>query len=56
LIVVTAEARNPNESINKATYKINGRIKIPNVCEKLDIPWIDTFQLLRRLNIKLGLI
>ncbi len=56
LIVVTAEARNPNESINKATYKINGRIKIPNVCEKLDIPWIDTFELLRRLDVRLGLI
>ncbi len=56
LTVVTAEARNPNESINKATYKTNGRIKIPNVCEKLDIPWIDTFELLRRLDVRLGLI
>jgi len=56
LTVVTAEIRNPNEPINKSTHKINGQIKIPNVCEKLNIPWIDTFELLRRLNVRLGLI
>ena len=58
LIVVTAEARNPNESesINRVTQKINGQIKIPNVCEGLKVPWIDTFELLRRLNVRLGLI
>lgn len=56
LIVVTAEIKNPNEPIDKITQKIKGQIKIPNVCEKVKIQWIDTFQLLRRLNIKLGLI
>ncbi|MCE5294476.1 MAG: DUF4411 family protein [Chlamydiales bacterium] len=58
LTVVTAEARNQNEneSINKDSQKINGKIKIPNVCERLNVPWIDTFELLRRLNVRLGLI
>lgn len=32
------------------------RILIPNVCEVFDIEWIDTIELLRRLNVTFGMI
>lgn len=33
---------------------IKKKIPIPNVCEEFDIPYIDTFGMLRRLNVKLS--
>lgn len=33
---------------------IKNRIPIPNACQALNIPYINTFEMLRRLNIRLG--
>jgi len=44
LIVVTQEAYNPNTQ---------SKIKIPNVCKEFEIEYINTFELLRRLNFKM---
>jgi len=44
-IVVTQEKPEP-ESKKK--------VKIPDVCDHFRVPWIDTFEMLRRLRIKFG--
>jgi len=44
-IVVTQEKPEP-ESKKK--------VKIPDVCDHFGVPWIDTFEMLRRLRIKFG--
>lgn len=43
-VVVTKE-----EKVTAATSK---RIKIPNVCENMDVRWINDFQFIKELNIK----
>lgn len=43
-VLVTDETYDPN---------IKRRVKIPNVCKEFDIDHINTFQMIRRLNIKL---
>ncbi|MBN2287043.1 MAG: DUF4411 family protein [Tissierellales bacterium] len=43
-IVVTHEVLEEN---------IKRKVKIPNVCKNFDIKWIDTFEMLRKLNVKL---
>lgn len=55
MTVVTGE-NGKKEDIHPISKKITGKIKIPNVCDKLKIPCIDTFTLLRQLNIKLSLL
>jgi len=44
-IVVTHEQFNPT---------IRRRVKIPNVCQVFGIPFIDTFQMMRALGVRLG--
>jgi len=44
-VIVTHETYDKN---------IKRRIKIPNVCEAFDIPYTDTFSMLRNLNIQIG--
>ena len=44
LIVVTEERHNAD---------IQRRIHIPNVCAVFNVEWVDTFQMLRDLNIRL---
>lgn len=44
LIVVTEERYNTD---------IQRRIPIPNVCAVFNVEWVDTFQMLRDLNIRL---
>ena len=43
-IVVTKE--------EKVTAINTNRIKIPNVCENMGVPWINDFDLIERLNIR----
>jgi len=45
--VVTHEAYDPN---------IKRKVKIPNVCRQFDVPYIDTFRLLRRFSASFGII
>jgi hypothetical protein len=42
--------------VTKETFEpaIRRKIKIPNVCRVFDVPYVDTFQMLRALGIKLG--
>lgn len=44
-VVVTHEQLDP---------KIRRRIKIPNACQASSVPYIDTFQMLRELGVRLG--
>jgi hypothetical protein len=43
-IIVTKE--------EKVTAYNSSRIKIPNVCDNMGVPWIDDFQLIDKLNIQ----
>lgn len=43
--IVTHEQFDPN---------IRRRIKIPNACRAFDVPYIDTFQMMRTLEVELG--
>ena len=45
LTVVSNEKFEPN---------IRGKVKIPNVCRAFNIPYVNTFEMLRALGIKLG--
>ncbi len=36
----------------KVTAASSHKIKIPNVCDNMGVPWINDFQLIRKLNIK----
>lgn len=38
---------------NAAAKKAKDRILIPNVCEALQVPYVDTFEMMRRLGIRL---
>lgn len=53
---VIAHAINENAIIvtkeEKVTATNTSRIKIPNVCDNMGIPWINDFQLIDRLNIR----
>lgn len=51
-IVVTQEKLKVEER-SPATGLISGKIKIPNICSVFDVQWINTFQLMRELNIRL---
>ncbi len=44
-IVVTLEKLDPN---------IRNKIPIPNVCQEFDVQYVDTFQMLRNLDVRLG--
>ncbi|MBS4055280.1 MAG: DUF4411 family protein [Thermaerobacter sp.] len=54
-LVACAKARNfvvvTHEVYNE---QVKNRIPIPNVCRALNVPHINTFEMLRRLNVKLG--
>lgn len=43
--------------VTKEEYETNptDRIKIPNVCEGMELEWIDDFELIRRLGIKFSI-
>ena len=43
LTIVTHEVDNP---------EVRKRVPIPNVCRQFDIPYIDTFEMLRRLDVR----
>lgn len=43
LIVVTHEVFDPN---------IKKKVPIPNVCRQFDVPWLDTFSMLRSLEVR----
>jgi hypothetical protein len=45
LIVVTGETYEPNRK---------NKVKIPNVCSQFDVPWVDTFSMLRSLEVSFG--
>ncbi len=45
LVVVTHEAFNPDAK---------RRVLIPNVCRQFDVPWQDTFSMLRSLGVRFG--
>ncbi len=53
LIVVTEEKKR-TEELN-TNGKVGGkRIKIPNVCERMGVPWISTIDMLRDLRFRFG--
>ena len=52
LVVVTMESLK-NEQINKKTGLIAGEIKIPNLCQRVGVKFINTFDLLRVLKLTL---
>jgi len=52
LIVVTMESLK-NEQINKKTDLIAGEIKIPNLCQRVGVKFINTFELLRTMKLAL---
>lgn len=54
-LIACAKARNYT-IVTHEVYDENMRrkIRIPNVCHEFGIPYIDTFEMLRRLNIRLG--
>jgi hypothetical protein len=49
LAVVTMESKK-NEETNPSGGKVRGRIKIPNICEHLDVRCINTYSFLRELG------
>ena len=51
-VVVTQETLK-NEQRNANTSRIEGKIKIPNICRHFGVKWINTFTLLRELRIRL---
>lgn len=51
-IVVTQEKLKKEER-SPSTGRIFGKIKIPNICRVFNVEWINTFQLMRKLNIRL---
>lgn len=51
LTVVTMEVRK-DEHKRRDSEKIAGKIKLPNVCEHFDVPYINTYQLIRNLKSK----
>lgn len=52
LVVVTMEIAK-NEQINKKTNLIAGEIKIPNLCRRFGVKFINTFGLLRAMKLTL---
>lgn len=52
---VIAHALNENAMVvtkeEKVTAMNSNRIKIPNVCENMGVPWMNDFQLIKELNI-----
>lgn len=45
LVVVTGETFDPNR---------RNKVKIPNVCRQFDVPYVDTFSMLRSLEVSFG--
>jgi len=52
--VITMEARK-QENRRQDTGRIAGKIKLPNICDKFNVPYNDTFWLLRQYNARLKL-
>jgi hypothetical protein len=53
---VIAHALNENAMVvtkeEKVTAMNSNRIKIPNVCDNMGVPWLNDFQLIKELNIR----